>query len=240
VTTPKPNQIFTGTHPTPDPLAYLPVPSVPPNGTMTEVSLPGGGKLYTLTPGRYTNLPIFGSKDQVVLKQASAGNGGIYYIDGGGFKSTGATITMDPLTSGGLMIYNNPASTAQSEKIQITGNPDGRVDLKPLESGPYKGLVLWQNRNSPVDILVEGNGNFSIKGTLYAAGAKLNINGNGKTSTGTNTGYYYDDNGNRVDGASRIGSQFISKNLSLGGNGNISIIYNGPDVAKTRIITLVE
>ena len=113
-----------------------------------ETNIGGGNKRYVLTPGRSTNLPTFNSGDVVILKQASQGNDGIYYIDGGGFESTGATITMDGFTSGGLMIYNDPHSGAQSEKIQITGNPYGQVDLKPLTSGPYQGMMLWQNRNS--------------------------------------------------------------------------------------------
>jgi hypothetical protein len=239
-TTPTPNNIFTGVHPTPDPLAYLPPPTMPPPGTMTTVNLGGGNRLYTLTPGTYTNLPTFSSGDQVVLQQASAGNGGIFYIDGGGFKSTGASITMDPTTSGGVMIYNEPASSSDSEKIQITGNASGIVNLSPLTSGPYAGIVLWQDRNSSVPVLVEGNGSFTINGTFYAAGATLNVNGNGKTDTGTSTGSYTDLSGNLVQGGSKIGSQYISLDLSLGGNGNVSIKYAGPDVARTRIITLVE
>jgi hypothetical protein len=240
-TAPKANQIFLGTHPTPDPLAYLPEPSVPPNGTMATSSLGMGNTLYTLTPGYYTNLPTFNTGDQVVLKQASANNaGGIFYIDGGGFKSTGASITMDPNTTGGVMIYNKPASTADSEKIQITGNASGTVNLSPLASGPYAGMMLWQERSSTVPVLVEGNGSFNVAGTFYAAGAMLNINGNGQTSTGTSTGSYVDSSGNTVQGGSKIGSQYISADLSLGGNGNISIKYAGPDLARTRIITLVE
>jgi hypothetical protein len=240
-TSPKANQIFTGTHPTPDPLAYLPPPTVPPDGTMTVTSLGMGNNQYVLTPGTYTNLPTFGPGDVVILQQASANNaGGIFYINGGGFKSTGASITMDPATTGGVMIYNVPASTANSEKLQITGNPGGTVNLAPLSSGPYAGMSLWQDRNSSVPMLVEGNGSFTITGTFYAAGADLYINGNGKTSTGTITGSYVDDQGNLVQGGSRIGSQYIVNNLSLGGNGNISIKYAGPDVARTRIIALVE
>lgn len=239
-TSPTPNQIFTGTHPTPDPLAYLPPPSIPPAGTMTKTSL-SGGTLYTLTPGTYSNLPTFTSGDVVVLKQASTNSaGGIFYINGGGFKSTGASIVMDPNTSGGVMIYNEPASTADSEKIQITGNASGMVNLSPLTSGPYSGMMLWQDRTSPVGVLVEGNGSFTVNGTFYAAGATLSINGNGKTSTGTSTGSYTDSNGNIVSGSSQIGSQYISQDLALGGNGNIVINYNGPQEAKTRVITLVE
>jgi Flp pilus assembly protein TadG len=241
-TAPVANQIFTGTHPTPDPLAYLPPPSMPPDGTITTTSLAGGGTQYVLTPGRYTNLPTFNTGDAVILKQASAdGAGGVYYIDGGGFNSNGANITLDPNTTGGVMIYNAPASSASSEQVQITGNPTtGTVNLSPLTSGPYAGLVLWQKRSSSLDVRVEGNGSFTINGTLYAAGARLNIVGSAQTSGGTATGSYVDGNGIAVQGGSKIGSQYISKNLSLSGNGNISIKSSGADVARTRIITLVE
>src|SRR5262249_13376087 len=73
------DKISLGTHPTPDPLAYLPPPTVPPDGTMTTTDLGNGNHQYTLTPGRYTNLPTFNTGDVVVLQQASAGNGGIFY-----------------------------------------------------------------------------------------------------------------------------------------------------------------
>jgi carbon monoxide dehydrogenase subunit G len=237
-TRPVAGQVFLGTHPTPDPLAYLPPPdpTTLPQGKMTTTSIAGGAQ-YVLTPGVYTNLPTFTSGDVVILQQASANNGGgIFYINGGGFKSTGASITMDPATTGGVMIYNAPASTALSEKIQITGNAGGTVNLGPLTNGPYAGMMLWQDRNSPVSVLVEGNGNFGVTGAFYAAGALLNINGNGTTSTG----YYVDANNNQVWGSSQIGSQYISQDLGLGGNGNIHINYTGPKAARTRIIALVE
>jgi hypothetical protein len=241
LTTPIPGMVYTGVHPSPDPLAYLPPPAVPPAGTMTTTSLGNGNFQYVLSPGSYTNLPTFNQGDVVILQQASANNnGGIFYINGGGFKSTGANIVMDPNTTGGVMIYNEPASSSSSQKIQITGNAAGTVNLSPLTDGPYSGLMLWQDRNSSVDALIEGNGSFTVNGTFYVAGATLNINGNGKSSTGTPTGYYIDGNGNYVYGSSRIGSQYISLDLALGGNGNIKINYNGPMQAKTRIIALVE
>jgi hypothetical protein len=241
ITSPVADQIFTGTHPTPDPLKYLPEPAQPDAGTMTQIPNPlGGGTIYTLTPGTYTNLPNFGQNDKVIFQQASTnGNGGIFYINGGGLHSTGATLVMGTGT-GGIMIYNNPASTSTSEKIQITGNPDGIVTLSGLTSGPYAGIVLWQERSSTVPILVEGNGNFNLQGTFYAAGAMLNVNGNGKTTSGVSSGWYVDDSGALVSGQSRIGSQYIVNDLSLGGNGNISLAYNQNLVARTRVITLVE
>ena len=241
VTKPVANQVFTGTHPTPDPLAYLvpPDPTTLAAGKMTTGPNPNGnGTLYTLYPGVYTNLPTFTSGDAVILKQANAGvnNSGIYYINGGGFKSTGANISVDQTTNGGVMIYNAPASTASSEQIQITGNSSGSVNLAPLTSGPYAGLSIWQDRNSPVPVNIAGNGYFQVTGTFYAAGAQLAIAGNGTSSTG----YYLDASGNKVWGASQIGSQYVSQDLALSGNGNININYSGPNKAKTRIITLVE
>lgn len=237
-TAPIPGQVFTGVHPTPDPLAYLPVPSIPPDGTIRVTALGGGAKRYLLTPGRHTNLPTFTVNDEVVLQQASAGNGGIYYLDGGGFRSSGATVRMDPSTSGGLMLYNAPRNI--NDKIQITGNPDGAVDLKPLTDGPYQGMVLWQDRTRDVPVEIEGNGDFAIRGTFYAASALMKITGNGKTVTGEETGSYVDDQGNTVSGASLIGSQYITRNLMIAGNGNITINYRAGQVARTRIIALVE
>src|SRR5262249_2139347 len=80
--------VLTDQLPTPDPLAYLPAPPVPPDGKMTITSLGNGNKQYVLTPGRYTNLPTFNQGDVVIFEQASFNSvGGIFYIDGGGFTS---------------------------------------------------------------------------------------------------------------------------------------------------------
>jgi hypothetical protein len=212
--------VHTGVPPTPDPLRYLPAPAVPPDGMMTVLSLGNGNKRYTLTPGRYTNLPTFTSGDEVVFEQASCnGNGGVFYIDGGGFKSTGATIKMDPYTSGGILIYNSPRNSANSEEIHISGNASGSVDLSPLTAGPYAGLLLWQDRASNVPLAIAGSGAFRLEGTFYAANAQLQITGNG---------------------AATIGSQYISRTLSLSGNGAITIDYKDTGTARQREVLLVE
>jgi hypothetical protein len=218
LTSPIANNILTGVHPTPDPLAYLPAPHQPPAGTMTKVSLGSGNTQYTLTPGSYSNLPNFSSGDVVIFQQASAGNFGIYYLTAGGLNSQGATLTMDPTTSGGIMIYN--AGTGTNDGINITGNSSGTVNLSPPTDGPYTGLTFFQARNAPEDVQIAGNGNFTIYGTIYASDALLKITGNGAVSN--------------------IGSQYISLDLALAGNGNIAISYVPQHLARTRIITLVE
>jgi hypothetical protein len=210
--------IHTGTPPQPDPLRTLPVPPVPPAGTMTTTNIGSGNKRYTLSPGLFTNLPQVNQGDEVVFKQASAGNGGIYYIENG-FKSTGANISMDPLTSGGIMIYNAPQSSAQSQAIQITGNSAGSVNLSALTSGPYAGILMWQDRTSTVNMSISGQGSFDLEGTFYVANAQLQVTGSG-TAT--------------------IGSQYISRTLSLGGNGAVKINYTDGGTAPLRVVKLVE
>jgi len=211
--------VETGVPPTPDPLAYLPLPSVPPDGKMTQTGIGNGNKRYVLSPGRYRNLPNFNVGDEVVLRQASAGNDGIFFIDGGGFTSTGANITMDPTTSGGVMIYNNPANASSSQGINISGNAAGTVNLSALTSGTYAGLLFFQNRVAGQSMSVSGNGSFTLKGTFYLAKALLQVTGNG-TAT--------------------IGSQYISRFLSMGGGGAVTIDYTDDGTARTRVISLVE
>jgi hypothetical protein len=171
-----------------------------------------------LTPGSYSNLPNFTSGDVVIFQQASAGYGGIYYLTQGGLNSQGASLTMDSNTTGGIMIYN--AGTGTNDVIKITGNSSGTVNLAPLTDGPYTGMTIFQARNATEPLSITGNGSFTITGTIYAAGALLTASGNGSVSN--------------------IGSQYVTNDLSLTGNGNIYIDWAGKQVARTRIITLVE
>ncbi len=218
--------VSTGVLPIPDPLAYLPQPSVPQDGIMTTSSLGNGNHQFLLTPGRYSNLPTFNSGDVVILQQANdaAGNNirgasGLYYLDGGGFKSTGANITMDPTTSGGVMIFNAPTSTANAQQIQITGNSAGTVGLSPLTSGPYSGILFWQDRSATQPVSISGNGTFSLQGTLYGANALMTVSGNGNVI---------------------VGSQYISRKFNTTGSGTVNIDYSDNKTARKRVLRLVE
>jgi hypothetical protein len=126
---------------------------------------------------------------------------------------------MDPFTFGGVMLYNNPKSGAASEQIQISGNAAGTVNLSPLTSGPYAGMLLWQKRTADQQITVTGGGNFRLLGTFYAANAELSVTGNGDAV---------------------IGSQYISRFLNLGGGGNTLIQYTDNGTARLREVILVE
>ena len=212
--------VQTGAPPSPDPLRYLPDPPVPAYGTMTTTNIGNGNKQYTLTPGRYTTLPNFNSGDVVILQQASANSaGGVYYLDGCGLTSTGANIVMYSSTAGGVMIYNNPSSSSNSQVINISGNSSGTVNISALTQGPYQGLLFWQNRAATQPMSITGNGNFTMIGTFYLANGTLTASGNGSAV---------------------IGSQYISQDLNLSGGGNIIINYTDSGTAPLREANLVE
>jgi hypothetical protein len=217
--------ITTGVHPTPDPLAYLPAPGetgappIPAGGTVIKTSLGGATYQYDLYPGTYNNLPSFGNGDKVIFHQASSnGNGGIFYLASGGLTSKSAQVVMAAGETGGLMIYN--AGTGSGNPINITGNPDSSVNLSHLTDGPYAGLVLFQSRTLTGDVTIVGNGAFKLTGTIYAPAARIHVTGNGS--------------------AAGMGSQWIVRELYLGGNGSMDITYTGTTVARTRIIAIVE
>lgn len=248
ITSPVPNNVNYGVPANADPLATLPVPAQPADGSITTYNtssqdgidilanlvakgtitaaqaLTITSKIYVLEPGSYGNtnpnkLPSgLGNGDLVIFKQASAGNGGIYYLNEGGFSSNGANLLMDPDTSGGMMFYNN--GTANSDKISITGNSSGVVNLSALTSGTYQGIMLFQNRLATQDISITGNGSFNMNGTIYAANADLGLTGNGSSQT--------------------IGSALISKSVTLSGNGIINVSFSGGQVAPQRILRLME
>jgi hypothetical protein len=93
--------------------------------------------------------------------------------------------------------------------------------LSGPKEGRYKGITFWQRRDSTVTGHVEGTGGKTdISGTFYFPGALLDIKGNG--------------------GVANIGSQYISDQLNLGGNGGIHIDWDPAKVAPKRSIFLVE
>lgn len=139
---------------------------------------------------------------------------GIYYMDGGGFSFSG----QGNLIGNGVMIYNAPGN-GNSGGISVTGQ--GTITLSGMTSGIYQGMTFWQDRTSNVTGTISGtSGTTSITGTFYFAGALLNVSGNG--------------------GVVNVGSQYVSKDLNLGGNGTINIQWTPYTVGRRRMITIVE
>jgi hypothetical protein len=137
---------------------------------------------------------------------------GIYYMQGGGFSYTG----QGNLSASGVMVFNAPQSN--SDVVNVSGS--GSVNWTPPTNGIYQGISIFQDRTTTAPVGISGGGNMYITGTFYAAGALLSITGSGVTNY--------------------IGSQYISYDLALGGNGNISIDYGNAPIPRTRVLKLVE
>lgn len=192
--------------PIPDPYFNLPAPDP---STMIKRStkrlLHSGASTIILNPGVYTGgIAITGGN--VIL------NPGIYYMDGGGFSVTG----QGGVSGSEVMIYNAPL--ASNDKISIAGT--GIVNLSAMTTGPYAGILLWQDRTSTVQMEVAGSGASSMSGLFYCAAANLKVTGNG--------------------GADVLGSQYISYNLTLSGNGGYNVNWSPNTVPGVRQLYLVE
>jgi hypothetical protein len=128
-----------------------------------------------------------------------------------------------------MMIYMGPYATGG---LNLQGNPGSLVYLQPLTNpSPYSGMIYWQDRSNSTTVQVAGNGSFTIGGTFYAQTALLKVTGNGGTYTGSL--------GQQISG-SQIGSQYVTADMQVGGNGTVLVNYQGPPKQPVRILTLVE
>ncbi len=198
--------INSGVSPTPDPLAFL----TPPDPNSLPLQNAGGLVIssdspVSLNPGLYRGGIQLKGKGQVTLQP------GIYYMDRGGFSITG----QGGLVGNGVFIYN--ASAGAGDAINLTGQ--GSMILTPMSTGPYRGIALFQDRNSTSAINITGNGSANITGTVYAPGATIRVTGSGNNDV--------------------LGSQYIAMDMNLTGNGTVTLHATGP-VARTRKFGLIE
>jgi Flp pilus assembly protein TadG len=197
--------VRTNQPPVPDPLLYLPEPSPVGASTYNKVNV-AGNRVVTIDPGAYNGgIKVSGQASLVM-------NPGIYYMVGGGFSFTG----QGSLTATGVMIVNLPSSNSDT----ITVNGTGAINMSPMMTGIYRGILLWQQRSSTNTISITGNGTSTISGTFYAAHGHLDVGGNGSQDV--------------------LGSQYISYTMKVNGNGNFAVNWNPDKVARVRIIRLVE
>ena len=155
--------VKSGQDPTPDPLRFLPPPDT--SGMTVQTNNNNGihvtnNKTYTFDPGIYNGGISIGGQASAVL------NPGIYYMNGGGFSMSGS----GNLTGTGVMIYNYPQSN--SDTVSISGQ--GSITLSPMLTGPYKGILIWQDRATSYQPTVGISGSnataMTISGTFYVPG----------------------------------------------------------------------
>lgn len=98
---------------------------------------------------------------------------GVYYLKNGTLSWQNGTIT-----GTGVTIYLAGPSVSG---ISINGNVN--VNLTAPTSGPYDGLVIYQNRNlaSPPSHTFNGGSNMQFQGTIYLPGSYVSYSGGSTT-----------------------------------------------------------
>jgi len=201
--------VKSGVSPVADPLASLanPDPTSMPVQSRTTLQVNGN---QTLNPGVYIGGIQIGDNASVTL------NAGIYYLEGGGFSSSGN------VTGSGVMLYNAPNSSSDT----ISFSDSGTVTLSPPTSGAYQGITIFQDRTSTAPITIDSTGSIDIQGTLYAAKANLSITGKGGG----------DDEGS----GNTVGSQDILDSLTVSKHGSMQVGSSGGSSGSKYDIRLVE
>lgn len=213
----------TGRPPIEDPLAMVPAPSF--DGLVVRNGDPhnpstftiGSNRVETIYPGIYYGGIKVNGNARVTLQP------GTYILAGGGLTVEGNA----DLTGDNVFIYNTqdptnpgmPGDPGHYTSIKLTGNGD--IHLSPPNSGQYKGLLFFQDRNNTEPFRVIGNADFDrdVKGTVYFPSAACLLSGNG-----------HED----------VASQMICNTVGVSGNGELEIEYNGPYLYQLPYARLVE
>lgn len=176
------------------------------------------GMTATLTPGVYYGGWHF-SGNSVTIRL----DPGIYIIAGGGITVTGSatidSVGADPdIDPARVLLFSTDNTTDPSCNATLARCVQGAIKLSGqtslkvwgLDSGPYKGLLIWQdgrgsNPTAPVELT--GQGALNLAGTIYAPKANVKIDGNGA-------------------GVGVAAVQVISWTWDVGGNGELYMPYD--------------
>jgi hypothetical protein len=196
----------------PDPADYPPGrcgPGQPPlTPTSTGCLFNSPGTIH-IDPGVYYGGWTISKKDAVLELGP-----GIYVLAGGGISlAANASITS---VQGGMgspapvLIFNTDNPVTHTGQANIDFNANQTLSLAALDSGPYKGIVVWNDgkgSNPTATIDLEGQASLNISGTIYSP------KGNVKMSGGSS-------------GGSTASVQIIAWTVDVGGNSNLDMPYD--------------
>jgi hypothetical protein len=215
--------IHANVSPAPDPLRALAPPNPADYAEQVSSSGVGSGLLgplgnllgglnltsgsTTLQPGVYYGGINISGNASITLAP------GVYLLNGGGFLVSGnASISGD-----GVLLYNTGGASAGSINISTSAS----VRLTPPPSGPYQGISIFQDRGLGNLLSHSASGSVQITGTVYGAGASIQLSGNGGAAGST------------------MGGAYIANNIQVSGGGNFTISH-GTNRPRVPDIGLVE
>jgi hypothetical protein len=185
----------------PDPFANLPLP--PANacsGNNSKVNV-GPQSTQSISPGCYKGMDIKGT-----LNLAP----GVYYIDGSSFR-TGAQATVRGTNVTIILTSSTPSDPSSFANVSMNGG--STVNLTASDSGPYKGVLFFQDPRATTNTnfedtengkgnLINGNSSSRFQGAIYMPRQQVTLNG----TTGMNTNCL----------------QMVARRISFSGNATIN------------------
>jgi hypothetical protein len=164
-----------GVAPAPDPLSYLQPPSFNPSSCDQTNLHTGTSKGVThLSPGVYCGGIQISGNNPVVF------DAGVYILLGGGLK---VTATKANFSGSGVMFYNTSSSSYPYGEISMSGS--NTANLSAPTSGPYAGILFFQDRGIPSGSkgsTITGASGSTFDGAIYFS--TTNVTYSGSSSSG--------------------------------------------------------
>jgi Flp pilus assembly protein TadG len=169
----------TGVAPITDPMAFI---ALPPAGISALPLRTGSTGPCPPGPGRYGS---FSFPNSVCTLPP-----GLYVIAGSGSQWAQSGNASSVIAGTGVTLYFTcgtpttplPCTTGENGAwADFTGS--GSITITPPTSGPLQGVSIAYDRNNTRDLRLTGNGIAGMKGSIYMASGKLQMNGNGCTAT---------------------------------------------------------
>jgi len=204
-----------GLPPDADPFYTMPTPSVGNMPVFRNTRINGP---TVLEPGVYSGGITVTSNGAAKLRS------GVYIIQGGGISTTGNGVIEGETADTGVLIFNThnnyPNEAGVCGDVRLSGN--GKLDLRAIQTGPYAGLLLWQDSACANAVSIIGNGSLTtLVGSVYSPSAHIALAGNGSSTLTLN-------------------AQFIGNTLEWSGNGALVLDFANNRVARPMLPTLVE
>jgi len=213
-----------------DPLAGVPVPTIPKDGSGNYI-YPTAATIDNkwvadhpgpLEPGYYPG-GINISSATLNLKP------GTYLLGGGnppGNQSFGLCLTGGAVIGHGVTLYitkDYVDANGKYGKVYIGGNvvvditpPGDETTPKVIDGAP--GISIWQDRNNLQPTTLAGGGGMMISGTLYFPKNEVDLAGT----------------------PGKAGNQILAGSMQINGTANVSVDYDDRNFTKSDTVVLVE
>jgi hypothetical protein len=155
-----------------DPLASLANPIIPAGACPPVLVEPN--ETQTISPGCYSSMIL---KGNVTLQP------GTYVIDAGSLQATSQSVISGSGVT--LILTSRTADTNPSSIGTLTIDAGAKLNLTAPTSGPYSGILVYQDRRAPLlnTNTVSGHASGQLEGRIYMPRAIVTMAGSAGMST---------------------------------------------------------